>query len=334
MTTTMDFAKNATLYVHEKCVVGAVSRVQDCQFNTAQVITSFFAFFAAVVGFSLTRQYTKKFSKPARPFNFMALPAELRVKVYHHLMEDPCYPVPPKRTGWFGRKLSSHPSNLLFVANKQIYKEYMHLMLKQATFQLDVSMQNYNPQLDSDSTTNPPRLWNMAPGTLKRIRKCQVNLITTCAMLDGRNPRENKTGNFALTRQLCAELDSLVSKDTHVSVNVEAVPDPLWNPTWFWYHMSQSLKNARRANGSPMFHRFTFDVDSPSPGQNQMMRDKANNGKWAWYCSSGAGHFIGLDASADQTQARDRAKKGEYELQVLEFTKLILYEVCHTCSFG
>lgn len=245
--------------------------------------------------------------------------------VYEHLMEEPAYPPPstcPQHTSTMNwilplRWPSAAPttnqsklSNWILLANKQINKEYMDLICKKATFNLTVSPQNYQNRCSSPTSTSPSNqsIWKISPDTLKQIRSCHLDLITTSAMLGGcgdelKDPRNMSSSEWTLARQIRQELTALTSLSS-LTLDAKALGDPLWNPLWIWYHACQSFKNmgTQQAIGDcagPQLNRMTFSLDSWSPGENYMARDKANKGAWMWYCVKG--HSVGLDGSGDIT---------------------------------
>lgn len=263
-----------------------------------------------------------------KPFHFEALPQELRDMVYRELLDDVYYPSPAacqpasplngmlaglwgSATNLRNTPKTPKPNNWIFLANKQIYAEYMDVLCKQGVFHLTVSPDNYQP------TTKDARIWNIAPSTFKHIRKASLQLVTTSAMLGCTDPRNMQSADWALAARIRAELSQLEAC-THLTLNAKAIGDPLWNPLWIWFHSSQSFKNigtslSDHATG-PSLDKITFSLDTWSPGENYLERDETNKGAWTWYCMKG--HGVGLDGGPEQT--------------VREFCGM-LYRECRTC---
>lgn len=232
--------------------------------------------------------------QPSKLFPFLDLPAELREMVYENLIEDPHYPAQgrcAKHAGTFvanflghewgwqtKRTMQERRSNWIFLANRQIYEEYMALLGRKATFFLKVSPENYThptvteapsaatptPAPETSQTAAPssttasvedlspsnlphqetepehPPLWRIAPSTLSRIRRCSLKLITTSAMLGVTDPRTLTPGTWDLAHQVQSELRD-VQDVKELNLHVKAVGDPLWNPMWVWYHALTSF---------------------------------------------------------------------------------------------
>lgn len=264
----------------------------------------------------------------AKTLPFESLPQELRDMVYKNLLQDPSYPPPAAcqpassidwmLTGLWSSASNprrttpvSKPCNWIFLANKQIYAEYMDMLRKQSTFKLTVSPENYQPSAKED------KIWNIAPSTLSRVRKASLQLITTSAMLGCVDPRNMDSASWALAARIRSEL-SILESCTHLTLEAKAIGDPLWNPLWIWYHASQSFKHIGTCSSDcptgPLLNKITFSLDTWSPGENYLERDAANKGAWTWYCLKG--HSVGLDGGPDQT--------------VREFCGM-LYRECRTC---
>ncbi|KAF3040166.1 hypothetical protein E8E11_002154 [Didymella keratinophila] len=198
------------------------------------------------------RRLRKMQEDNTKPFPFEVLPQELRDMVYKNLLEDVSYPTTatPQPTsslnsmfsGIWGAATSTRstqtrrPSNWIFLANKQIYSEYMDMHCKHSTFTLTVSPSNYQPG-DKDA-----QLWTIAPSTLSRIRNAHLELVITSAMLGSPDPRHMTTSSWALAARIRSSLATMTSC-THLTLKSKAIGDPLWNPLWIWYHSSQSFKN-------------------------------------------------------------------------------------------
>lgn len=273
------------------------------------------------------------------PFPFMELPPELRDMVYENLLEDPYYPPPPpcaKHHGsplnWMlpgrwssgsaeqqkGRGHGKKRSNWIFLANKQIYSEYMDIVCKKTTFHLTISPHNYTAP--TAPTTENKKIWNISAEMLKQLRKCDIKLVTTSNMLGVNDPRTMDPEDWVLARQMREELKE-VENVQELNLHVKAIGDPLWNPLWVWYHASQSLKTMGSTSTpssttppGPKLNRITFSLDMWSPGENYLERDPENKEQWAWWCMKG--HCVGPDTGA--------------ELTVREFCAK-LYVECRTC---
>lgn len=262
------------------------------------------------------------------PFPFLRLPPELRDMVYENLLEDPHYPPPrpcPKRRapGWLPSMSQSgssdgedtgHKSNFIFLANKQIYAEYMDLMCKKSTFHLTVTPQNYGQS--ATPADGKKRIWQISPQILKKIRRCDIKLDTTSTMLGVSDPRNMKPEEWALSRQMRCELSHMESV-VEMNLLVKAITDPLWNPLWMWYHATQALRTMGSASdreqeltasattdhkrtasteekpsqrsepsGGAQFSRIIFSLDQWSPGENYLKRDP-DSGEWSWWCLKG-----------------------------------------------
>lgn len=270
------------------------------------------------------------------PFPFMELPPELRDMIYENLLEDPHYPPPrpcPKNRGpsWLPNmpgvgssndEATDHKSNFLFLANKQIYAEYMDLLCKKSTFHMTVAPHNYTPPA-TRAEEEQEGLWQISPHVLKKMKRCDIKLVTTSTMLGVSDPRNMKPEEWALARQMRRQL-SEVENISELNLHVKAIGDPLWNPLWVWYHATQALRmmgssadtenewtkvnipnetttadqaakvpssSTSPAPSGPKFNRITFSLDMWSPGENYLMRDPANNNEWAWWCLQG--HCVG-----------------------------------------
>lgn len=285
----------------------------------------------------------KKFKKMQddnrTPFPFLELPQELRDMVYEHLIEEPSYPQPPKcpkhasSMNWMlpGRWSSTSsasvppkPSNWLLLANKQIYNEYIDLLTKRKLFNLTISPANYQNPCATPTSSLPSShsIWRIAPSTLKQIRSAHLQLITTSTMLGVPDPRKMASAEWDLARQIRLQLLSL-SSATSLTLDAKAIGDPLWNPLWIWFHACQSFKHMGTAASDlgavgPRLERITFSLDTWSPGENYMARDKANRGAWTWYCVKG--HAVGVDGGAGTGS----------DLTVREFCGK-LYQQCRVC---
>lgn len=276
----------------------------------------------------LLRRVIKKMQNQNNaPFPFMQLPPELRDMVYENLLEDPHYPPPrpcPKTRGpsWLSSmaqigsstdtETTDHKSNFLFLANKQIYAEYMDLMCKKTTFHMMVAPHNYTPP--TTHAEEQKDIWQISPQVLKKIKRCHIKLVTTSTMLGVSDPRNMKPEEWALAHQIRRQL-SEVENISELNLHVKAIGDPLWNPLWVWYHATQALRemgsshhddwtkvdvvgeevkcvaSSSAAPSGPHFNRITFSLDMWSPGENYLMRDPSHNNQWAWWCLKG--HCVG-----------------------------------------
>ncbi|RMZ70805.1 hypothetical protein GMOD_00008441 [Pyrenophora seminiperda CCB06] len=256
-----------------------------------------------------------------KAFPFLKLPQELRDMVYEHFLEDPIYPPPPRSLvqrsslEWLypGFLTSTSPasrsrrhSKWLFLANKQIYSEYLDLLCKRNTFYFSVSPQTYKlitPSASPAFTTEDSRVWQISPSTLSKIRHCSLNLITTSSMLGVTDPRSMTSSSWTLGQRIREQLKHMNNVHSF-TLDAKALGDPLWNPLWIWYHASQSLKMlGTEASDTvpigPQLSRITFSLDTWSPGENYVARGEADGGKWMWYCNKD--HPVGLDIGVEMT---------------------------------
>ena len=273
------------------------------------------------------RRLRKMHEVNTKPFPFESLPQELRDMVYKNLLEDVSYPTtatpPPTSSlnfmfsGVWGAATNTQPtqtrnsSNWIFLANKQIYSEYMDIFCKHSTFNLTVSPSNY--QLSDKDT----QIWTIAPSTLSQIRHAHLSVITTSAMLGCTDPRSMSSSSWTLAARIRSEISRMASC-THLTLESKAIGDPLWNPLWIWYHSSQSFKNIGTELSDvpcgPRLDEIRFSLDTWSPGENYLKRDEVNEGRWTWYCLEG--HVVGVDGGEEQ--------------MVREFCGM-LYRECRTC---
>lgn len=285
------------------------------------ILPELFTFVAILLRLSITllkRIIRKMLNLNDTPFPFLELPQELRDMVYENLLEDPHYPPPqptPQDNGlsWLpsmpqlsssASETTKHQSNFLFLANKQIYSEYMDLMCKRKTFHLTVAPHNYSlPETPEEENRN---IWDISSQVLKRVKKCEIKLVTTSTMLGVTDPRNMKPEEWVLARQMRRQL-SVAENITELNLHVKAIGDPLWNPLWVWYHATEALRMMGSASDKdseasaidstksgrlgPKFNRITFSLDMWSPGENYLMRDPSNNNQWAWWCLQG--HCVG-----------------------------------------
>lgn len=164
-----------------------------------------------------------------KSFAFTLLPRELRDVIYEELIDDNiCYPSEKRlRTSFslFERILSrgsSKPTNtnLIMLANRQIYREFSEIACKNAKFTLSLDQQN----LEQD------KFWCISKDILKDMRRCEVKMITTSSMLGAADPRHIPI-EWPLCRKVCDTL-SICEKLEDASLHVKAIGDPLWNPLW------------------------------------------------------------------------------------------------------
>jgi hypothetical protein len=275
-------------------------------FGVASLLTAAALLVPLLLLLALSR-YRKMQEDNRVPFPFLDLPQELRDMVYEQLLEDPAYPAPskcPKHASAMDWMLPNawststcapqrpKRSNWLLLVNRQIYKEYMDLLCKRATFHLTVSPENYKNPCATPTMSTPSfeRIWKIAPDTLKKVRACDLKLITTSAMLGVTDPRKMNSAEWTLARQIRRELSS--------------IGDPLWNPLWIWYHACLSFRDMGTEQSDtgavgPELTRITFSLDTWSPGENYLARDQDGKGVWTWYCMKG--HDVGVDGGPEMT---------------------------------
>ncbi|CAA9960930.1 hypothetical protein PTNB73_05356 [Pyrenophora teres f. teres] len=274
--------------------------------------------------------------KSRKPFPFLELPQELRDMVYEHFLEDPVYPPPPRSlvqrsslewmypsllTSASSASRSRRHSKWIFLANKQVYAEYLDMLCKRNTFHLSVSPQTYKPIAPTASSASSPddyRVWEISPSTLSKVRNCSLSLVTTSSMLGVTDPRSMTSSSWTLGQRMREQLKHMSNVHTF-TLNAKALGDPLWNPLWIWYHASQSLKMlGTEASDTvpigPQLSHITFSLDTWSPGENYVARSEAEGGKWMWYCNKD--HPVGLDIGP--------------EITVREFCAK-LYQECRIC---
>ena len=254
----------------------------------------------------LVRYFKMRAAHETAPFPFLELPAELRELIYDHLIQDPSYPPsrsPPRVLSSFGwllpRRQGPSNSNWIMLANRQVYSEYMDILCKKSTFTLTVDQINQKEQ----------DLWPIRQETLQSIRQCDLRIITTSSMLGAINPHL-MPHNWPIRDKICESLQGM-EKIEGLNLHVRAIGDPLWNPLWIWYHASQAFKDA----GKLQFRSITFSLDSWSPGENHLARNK--DGCWEWRCSTD--HFVAIDPG--QWQATN----------IREFCSM-LYGECQACK--
>lgn len=293
-----------------------------------QITVSWFASTLRKTVTALSHAIKKMQNRNDAPFPFMQLPPELRDMVYENLLEDPHYPPPqpcPETRGpsWLSSiaqlpssaqaKTTCHKSNFLFLANKQIYAEYMDLLCKKTTFYMTIAPHNYAPpETPADEEKD---IWQISPNVLKKIKRCDIQLVTTSAMLGMSDPRTMKSEDWALARQMRRQLSGL-HPNASLNLAVKAIGDPLWSPLWVWYHTTEALRGmgspslqeedprnetvvvddgkgvalSKPTRSEPQFNRITLALDMWSPGENHLARHPAN-GQWAWWCVKG--HCVG-----------------------------------------
>jgi hypothetical protein len=297
----------------------AHSALNSPSFGVASLLTAA-ALIAPLLLLWAVKRYQKMQEESRIPFRFLDLPQELRDIVYEQLLEDPSYPAPskcPKHASamdWMlpGRWTPStcapqrpKRSNWLLLGNRQIYKEYMDLLCKRATFHLTVSPENYKNPCATPTLSTPSfeRIWKIAPDTFKKVRACDLRLITTSAMLGVTDPRKMNSAEWTLARRIRQELSSLTNVP-NLTLDARAIGDPLWNPLWIWYHACLSFRDMGTEQSDtgavgPEITRITFSLDTWSPGENYLARDQEGKGAWTWYCMKG--HDVGVDGGPEMT---------------------------------
>ncbi|KAG9191483.1 hypothetical protein G6011_10217 [Alternaria panax] len=268
-------------------------------------------------------RYRKMQYQHKKPFPFLKLPQELRDMVYEHFLDDPQYPPPARNelqrsslnwmtpARWASTSTSSdtqHESKAVFLANKQVYGEYMDMICKRKTFHLSVTPQTYRPT-NTPASPSPFSLatytpvWDISPTTLSKMQNCSLKLITTSSMLGVTDPRSMTSSSWTLGRRMREQLKHMSSVKTF-TLDAKALGDPLWNPLWIWYHASQSLKLlgtefSDTVPRGPQLTQITFSLDTWSPGENYLKRDVKGDGGWMWYCMKN--HPVGADVGAEMT---------------------------------
>jgi hypothetical protein len=268
-------------------------------------------------------KYRKMQYQNKKPFPFLELPQELRDMVYEYFLDDPAYPPPARNelqrstldwvrpARWASTSMSSgtrHGNKRIFLANKQVYAEYMDMVCKRKTFHLSVTPQTYRPATTSSSPspfspTSYTPVWDISPTTLSNIQTCSLKLITTSSMLGVTDPRSMTSSSWTLGRRMREQLKHMSSVKTFM-LDAKALGDPLWNPLWIWYHASQSLKLlgtelSDTVPRGPQLTQITFSLDTWSPGENYLKRDEASGGQWMWYCMKN--HLVDTDVGAEMT---------------------------------
>ncbi|CAI6336338.1 unnamed protein product [Periconia digitata] len=350
------FITNSHIHVHKMMTAT----------TTNLITTGLLALLAALTLYLLQKQNLRPSRHPKHPFPFLALPPELRLKIYT------CFP--PGETG----------NTKIYLINKQINAEYIHHHATTTRIQLSVSAKNYThpskptSSPSSSSTTPPPTqalppLWTLSPTLTQHLQKATIHLTLTSPLLGYSSPRDivipspspsspssfDPATQFPLTQHLTTTLCSSAFpslKDIHVKIR--AIPDPLWNPIWFWYHVSQALKSVAR------IRKISFEVEGWSPGQHGMERrrrtkkplkdlppqkkeeeEDEEEEKWTWVCErghwmaddgpngGGCGNVKGGGNAGEGVMAAigGRARKGEWEFSVREFCMRILYDECGEC---
>ncbi|KAJ9638349.1 hypothetical protein H2201_002731 [Coniosporium apollinis] len=251
-------------------------------------------------------------------FPLLQLPAELRESVYEYLIDEGYGPTRRRdiyaRRGFINytlatrrraayqrvydhfrvllrkilpRKTLAIPQasrvptrNSIMLVNRQLYDEFMTVVCRKATFNLPI---------DNKSDKND-RLWPLSSSTMKSIQKCNVQIVATSRMLGGRDPRIAPTDS-ALRDKVARNLKEM-ENIRDLRLQVQAIGDPLWNPLWVWYHTTQLFKDMEE----PRFQGISFHLDSWSPGENRLVRDK--EGQWEWRCP--ADHLIIKDSGKKQ----------------------------------
>ncbi|OWY42383.1 hypothetical protein AALT_g9606 [Alternaria alternata] len=268
-------------------------------------------------------KYRKMQYQSKKPFPFLELPQELRDMVYEHFLDDPAYPSPAlnelqrstldwmRPARWSSASTSPgtrQESKTIFLANKQVYGEYMDMICKRKTFHLSVTPQTYRPATASPSSspfspTNYTPVWEISPTTLSKVQNCSLKLVTTSSMLGVTDPRSMTSSSWTLGRRMREQLKHMSSVQTF-TLDAKALGDPFWNPLWIWYHASQSLKLlgtdfSDTVPRGPQLTQITFSLDTWSPGENYLKRNENYGGQWMWYCAKN--HLVGADVGAEMT---------------------------------
>jgi hypothetical protein len=174
------------------------------------------------------------------------------------------------------------------------------------------------------ATSPSTSIWTINPNLLSKARKCNLTLTLTSSMLGAADPRTMTPASLPLAQQIAQELCASAENMRELSLHVKAIGDPLWNPLWVWYHASMAFVGmgeegdvaapASAVTNStstvaaaaevevqerkgPKVNQIEFSLDTWSPGENHLARNK--EGRWAWYCVHG--HCVGSEAGRDMT---------------------------------
>ncbi|KAF2085487.1 hypothetical protein K490DRAFT_46498 [Saccharata proteae CBS 121410] len=220
-----------------------------------------------------------KHTKPQEPpFPFLRLPAELRNLVYEELVDHRHRPTFPPRDlqrrplSCLRRLMTPKkvPTNriAMMLVSRQVSGEYNDVLCKRARFTLDVA----------ESNARRPDLWSISKEVLSRVRDCKVRIHATSRMLGAVDPR-SMPRQWELRNRVADCLEPM-QKVESLHLHVHAIPDPLWNPLWMWYHISQHFKEL----DGPAFTGISFDLaGSWTLGENHLGRDR--DGRWQWRCA-------------------------------------------------
>ncbi|KAF2143310.1 uncharacterized protein K452DRAFT_286141 [Aplosporella prunicola CBS 121167] len=252
-----------------------MERLADLSLESWTVLLGTLALAAALSLPLLVREIRQRqAASPTLSFGFTKLPAEIRDMVYEELVEsDPVYPAPlalrrrPGSLAWFlQQRKPAYTKCGILLASRQLHAEFVEVLCKKANFKLTIDRSN----------EKEARLWPLPAETMRRIRKCEVRIVATSAMLGSRDPR-SMPREWALRDRVSRNLASMAKVES-LKLHVHAVPDRMWNPLWLWSQVSQQFKDLEQ----PRFHRITFGIESWSLGENHLQRD--GEGRWRWEC--------------------------------------------------
>lgn len=241
-------------------------------------------------------------------FPFAKLPAELRNLVYEQVIDSgpkPCFPAAGRTldssvTGlrWLGLRghRRSPKSHAIMLVSKQLHSEFMDVMCKRTALTLRVDESNYS--------ASP--LWPLRQSTIDNVRRTSLEITATSRMLGAGDPRY-MPNDWPLQKRIFGMLESMPLLQEQ-SLFIRAIGDPLWNPLWVWYHISQAFKDLKG------LQTIKFGLDSRSPGENYLFR--LTDGTWEWRCAEG--HFV--------------AEDGGRQPQPIRVFCGFLYNDCETCN--
>ena len=220
---------------------------------------------------------------------FLKLPPEVRLQIYQNIIDrDPVYPLEePVSTSLISRirqlrKIRSRPvgANLILLANRQLYDEYISVLSKTATFTLTLNE-------EAHLKYSIIRIWDFLPVAYVHIKRCNLRIVAHPSILGSSYMMESGAEGlaFRITDALhyMSQLENLV-------LNIHAVTNPL--PLWF--HASQAFKVCEDL---PL-RRINLSSDIKMMRENHLALccdDGGASGKnWEWRCPEGHRVYDGL----------------------------------------